>query len=172
MPSERVDEPTPEELYFTPRNGWTEAKKAHDRLVRQRKQNPPPGDSAPAGEDGAAAAARGTLTAALPAVTPATPRDLEIASLKKRVVESFKCPSSEEAKLARRGQLKRAHKELQVPKAMLDQWVAEGHALLRKQRSNDLAQRRSQFQETFAILPEVTILINFHIRPFAHVDKL
>ena len=55
VPSERVDEPTPEELYFTPRNGWAEAKKAHERLVRQRKQNPPPGDSAPAGEEGAAA---------------------------------------------------------------------------------------------------------------------
>eukprot|EP00964_Phaeocystis_antarctica_P139928 scaffold104719_cov66-Phaeocystis_antarctica.AAC.1 len=47
VPMERVDEPTPDEFYFTPRDGWTKAKKAHDDHVWHRT---PPGDFAPSGE--------------------------------------------------------------------------------------------------------------------------
>ena len=47
VPTHRVEEPTPDDLYFTPRNGWIEAKKAHAKLMWLLT---PPGDYAPSGE--------------------------------------------------------------------------------------------------------------------------
>ena len=62
------------------------------------------------------------------------PTDADLAAAKRDVLAAFRtCPGQADGRAAVRRQLRCAHRELGVPKATLDAWVAEGQALARKE---------------------------------------